>query len=171
MLTQIGEDETDDMQLDRLIPLLHRNLWGKKYLIVLDDARDADPWYYNLGAEPNMEDEWKSFLAYGLPKGSGGRVVVTGRNEEVARKMVGEHNLHKVLPLSDQEDCWSLFKESVGPCLDEEANKNGMNLEAMKGEVHAKSNGMPLAIKIMGQIMKERLTEASAERISRTATD
>ncbi|XP_059436868.1 probable disease resistance protein At4g19060 [Corylus avellana] len=107
MLVCLGvEDEIIDNyyghnNLKELLYALHLQLQGKRYLIVFDDVRggEIDKWYEELSCSSTWDGKWDA-LAYGLPKGCGGAVIVTSRNEEIAKKMVGgEGNLHRLLPL------------------------------------------------------------------------
>ncbi|KAK9267283.1 hypothetical protein L1049_009706 [Liquidambar formosana] len=139
--------------LPGLLFALHLQLKGKKYLIVLDDAWNTDEWYGKLDSWLTQDEKWDKQLAYGLPKGYGGTVIVTSRNEELAKKMVGERNIYRLLPLSDPESCWAIFRDSV--------EKDGVSIpsdsENLKKEVLQKCAGLPLAAKMMGQIMYEKI--------------
>ncbi|KAF5728632.1 hypothetical protein HS088_TW21G00781 [Tripterygium wilfordii] len=59
------------------------------------------------------EEKWDAHLGYGLPKGTGGEVIVTSRKEGLVMMMVGEENLHQLQPYSDPESCWSIFIDTV----------------------------------------------------------
>ncbi|KAL3741971.1 hypothetical protein ACJRO7_017452 [Eucalyptus globulus] len=154
-VSDIEDKDTVDDKLSDLIALLHKHLWGKKYLIVLDGICDAgicnedDEWYSNLGSNLSNGAPWGHRLAHGLPKGYGGRVIVTCRNEEMARKMVGEDNLHQIMLLSDPEICWAIFENS--------AKQRGKHIdstqkEQLKADIKKKCAGLPLAAKLMGQM-------------------
>ncbi|KAL3576895.1 hypothetical protein D5086_022178 [Populus alba] len=93
---------------------------------------EGDTWFENLFSPLPGKVKWEQSLAYGLPKGYGGTVIVTSRNKDLAKKMVGEENLHPVLPLADKEKCWLIFKDAV-----EQA-------------------------RVLGEIMKEKMEEAPA---------
>jgi hypothetical protein len=94
-----------------------------------------------------------------LPKGYGGTVIVTSRNKDLAKKMVGEENVHPVLPLADKEKCWLIFKDAVeqdGTLF----NPPNVELEDLKKEIIRKCSGLPLAARVLGEIMKEKMEEA-----------
>ncbi|PON85805.1 NB-ARC domain containing protein [Trema orientale] len=156
MIERVGEDHRrvgEDHRLGRLLCALHLELIGKRYLIVLDDARETDSC---LGEE---KGGWEECLGYGLPKGSGGMVIVTSRNEDLAKRMIGdEGSLIPVLPLSDVDSCWKIFKDTV--------EKDGLsfsplNEEELKREVLEKCGGIPLGAKMLGKAMHEQLQEAN----------
>ncbi|KAJ8754417.1 hypothetical protein K2173_002868 [Erythroxylum novogranatense] len=75
---------------------LNVRLVGKRYLIVLDDARDSNEWFRELSSSLPKKGKYEDRLAYGLPKGHGGTVIVTSRDEKVAESMVGERNVHVI---------------------------------------------------------------------------
>ncbi|XP_056175764.1 disease resistance RPP13-like protein 4 [Syzygium oleosum] len=163
MLFQLGvEDEVDDLEtnLSALVALLYKHLWGKKYLIVLDGVCNADDeWYSDLGLSLSNMVHWGDRLAHGLPKGYGGGVIVTCRNEEMARKMVGEDNLHQIMPLSDPKICRAIFKNS--------AKQQGKQIDSTKvlelqEDIKNQCAGLPLAAKIMGQIYEPTTSTAPA---------
>uniref|UniRef100_A0A5B6ZUG6 NB-ARC domain-containing protein n=1 Tax=Davidia involucrata TaxID=16924 RepID=A0A5B6ZUG6_DAVIN len=139
--------------LPGLVFSLHLQLKGKRYLIVLDDAWDTDDFCKNLDNCLPHDGKWGEKLAYGLPKGNGGTVIVTSRSEEIAKNMVHEENLRRLQPLPDRESCWLIFKDSV--------EKDGIefpsDLEILKEEIVKKCAGLPLAAKMMGQIKHEQL--------------
>ena len=141
-----------------LLYALHLQLQGKRYLIVLDDASsNKDNWYQQLNSSPTRVGKWDR-LACGLPKGCGGAVIVTSRNEELAEKMVGgEGFLHRVLPLSDPESSWSIFiraaERQCNKTFDEQAELP-INLEILKKEILQKCAGLPLTATMMGEYEK-----------------
>ncbi|XP_057512848.1 probable disease resistance protein At4g19060 [Actinidia eriantha] len=132
--------------LKGLLYALRLQLMGKKYLIVLDDVWTTEKYkdFYSFVAG---DEKCSEKLAYGLPKGYGGTVIITSRTEELAKKMVGEENLHRITPLS-KESCWEIFKDSFGE-----------DDESLKGKITDKCDGLPLAAKMMGQIAKEQIAE------------
>ncbi|XP_030528825.2 probable disease resistance protein At5g45440 [Rhodamnia argentea] len=170
VLFQLGvEEEVSDMEanstsvdhkLSALVALLHKHLWGKKYPIVLDGVHNADDeWYSDLGSSLSKGAHWGLRLAHGLPKGYGGRVIVTCRNEEMARKMVGEDNLHQIMPLSDPKICWAIFENSTkqqGKQIDSTKE------EELKKDIENKCAGLPVAAKLMRQMYEPTTSAAPA---------
>ncbi|KAH7545888.1 hypothetical protein FEM48_Zijuj01G0141300 [Ziziphus jujuba var. spinosa] len=165
MLISLGvEEETMDVVfqnhgLQGLLCALHLQLLGKRYLIVLDDARDIDPWYGELNSRLKGGGKWEERFGYGLPKGYGGTVIVSSRDEELAKMMVGEKNLHHLLPLSDPDSCWAIFKDSV--------EKDGMrfnpsNVQDLRMEVTQKCGGIPLAAKMLGESLHKKIQNESS---------
>ncbi|GFS29487.1 P-loop containing nucleoside triphosphate hydrolases superfamily protein [Actinidia rufa] len=154
---EIIQSAEDRHGLEGLLFALHQQLKGKRYLIVLDDVWSTDKQYkeYFCSFCSLAQDDEKCSkkLAYGLPKGSGGAVILTSRNEELAKNMVGEENMHRVLPLSDPESCWKIFKDSFG--------KNDNQWDSLKEKIVKRCDGLPLAAKMMGQICHEQLSKKS----------
>ncbi|KAJ9136255.1 hypothetical protein P3X46_033347 [Hevea brasiliensis] len=148
----------DEHGLAGLLCALHVELMRKRHLIVLDDAQDTGDWYSNLNASLPRHVKWEQHLAYGLPKGYGGTVIVTSRNEEVMKMMVGEENIYRLLPLSNKDLCWDIFRDEV-----EQERKpfQPRNEEELKREVIQKCAGVPLAAKMMGKIMREGIRDGS----------
>lgn len=127
MLSNLGVDDEDSQitasipqdnvqdKLKAMLYVLHLQLKGKRYMVVLDDAREINEWYNDLGCSWSIggKEQWGHRLAHGLPKGSGGTVIVTSRIEEVAKMMVREErNIHRLLPHSDPESFWLIFTDS-----------------------------------------------------------
>ena len=164
MLEYLGVDEEiiekvhNQHNLKGLLHALHLELVGKRYLIVFDDARDTDTFYEELNSSLTRDGNWDS-LAYGLPKGCGGAVIVTSRNEELAKNMVGEENLRSLLPSTDPESFWLIFKDAVEQGTDEKERKqfNPSNAQDLKKQILQKCDGLPLAAKMLGEIMGEEL--------------
>lgn len=165
MLLELGVEEeeviTNDSsseKLGELLSLLHQHLWGKRYLIVFDDVREDREWYQGLGTYLSRGKKWEDKLAYGLPKGHDGTVIVTSRSEEVAKMMVGPESLHQKMPIREVEHCWLIFKDAAGL---QGSNPEESNLEELKKEVMDKSRGVPLAAKVMGETVKKHIQEQS----------
>lgn len=150
----IEEAGKDTNGLQKLIFALRLQLRGKKYLIVLDDAWNSDDCLKDLSSESTHDERCYGQLAYGLPKGHGGTVIITTRSEEIAKQMVGEENLHQLLPiLKDKESCWKIFMDSV----QKDPIKFPEELKPLKELIVEKCAGLPLSAKMMGEIMHQQL--------------
>ena len=99
-----------------------------------------------------------NFIMYFQLKGYGGVVIVTSRNEDVAKKMVGEENLLQLQPLSDPESCWSIYKDSVVA-----EGVEFISQEQLKEKLKSKCGGLPLAAKLMGKVKADQQRNAAAQ--------
>ncbi|XP_030477334.2 uncharacterized protein LOC115694346 [Syzygium oleosum] len=100
----------------------------------------SNEWYSNLGSSLSNGGHWGHRLVHGLPKGYGRRVIVTCRNEEMARKMVGEDNLHRIMLLSNTEICWEIFENSAK----QQEKQIDSTKEELKQDIKNKCAGLPL---------------------------
>lgn len=103
ILNRLGVDDGTTNSLEGqglafLDYVLQQQLIGKRYLIVLDDFEDM---------------EVCKHLSKVLPRGYGERLIITSRDEKLTTEIVGEENLHQLQPLSDQESCWLIYRDSV----------------------------------------------------------
>ncbi|XP_062207184.1 putative disease resistance protein RGA1 [Phragmites australis] len=122
--------------MNMLQETLSRVLRGKRYLLVLDDVWNED------------HDKWLSYRAALLSGGLGSKIVVTSRNENVARIMGGIEP-YKLQQLSD-DDSWSVFKSYAfrdGDC------STYPQLEVIGREIVKKLQGLPLASKALGSLL------------------
>uniref|UniRef100_A0A5B7AY75 NB-ARC domain-containing protein n=1 Tax=Davidia involucrata TaxID=16924 RepID=A0A5B7AY75_DAVIN len=154
ILEAIGHDVdefTSDLGIVELLEHLSDQLRGKRYLIVLDDVWHIDEWYADLNYRLPEDDRIGDRFSHGLPKGSGGAIIVTSRLEHVARKMVGGKNLVSLDSQWDKETCWSIFSHYVD-------NEGKIKLddhivEKMRDEIKEKCDGLPLAAKTLAEII------------------
>ncbi|XP_062161869.1 probable disease resistance protein At4g19060 [Alnus glutinosa] len=158
MLVSLGVEDGDQHDLKGLLYALHLQLQGKRYLIVLDDACpwdwvlwEIEEWYKQLNSSSTCEGKWDC-LAYGLPKGFRGAVIVTSRNEELAKAMVGREGfVHSVLPLSDPERSWEIFfNGATEPDRKRLDSDSSINMEILKEQILRKCAGLPLTAQMMG---------------------
>ncbi|KAJ4964032.1 hypothetical protein NE237_023971 [Protea cynaroides] len=137
MLRYLGDASVGDDR-GELLRKINQYLQGQRYLIVMDDV-----W--------REESAWWQRICNGLPKETGGSVIITTRIVKVAQKMgVTEARIHRPKFLSEN-DCWLLFRKvafaaSGGECGYPE-------LESVGKEIVEKCKGLPLAIKAVGGIM------------------
>ncbi|XP_058089250.1 disease resistance RPP13-like protein 4 isoform X3 [Magnolia sinica] len=134
----VKEESLRGMDVEELLESLNRKL-DAKYLVVLDDV-----WQTNEGM-------WWDSLKSGLPRVEGSCVIVTTRNEEVAKSMgATSRHIHYPQTLSKQ-DSWSLFSKVAfartgGKCTNPD-------LEGLGKEIVARCGGLPLTIKVVGGMM------------------
>ena len=137
----ITSSTVDTNNLDQLQLQVTKNLVGRKFLIVLDDV-----WNENYL-------DWDALRICFKSGADGSRLLVTTRNESVASilRTVTSYHLKK---LTDG-DCWSLFaKHAFG-------NKKSIacpELEIIgRNIVKKKCNGLPLAAKTIGGLLRLKL--------------
>uniref|UniRef100_A0A2N9HVW9 Disease resistance RPP13-like protein 1 n=1 Tax=Fagus sylvatica TaxID=28930 RepID=A0A2N9HVW9_FAGSY len=142
ILRSVTLKHTDLNDLNLLQVCLKENLVGKRFLLVLDDV-----W--------NKRNNDCDLLWSPLKTGAkGSKILVTTRNRDVASSM-GTVPAHHLKCLSF-EDCWLLFKSQAFE------NRNidvYPNLEAIGSKVVEKCEGLPLAAKRLGILLRSRQEE------------
>jgi hypothetical protein len=140
---------------------LHLQSWlmefmrGQRFLLVLDDVwtEDISKW-----------DSLRFLLKQG---GRGSRVLVTSRNTGVGN-IIGTHPSYCLQCLPDDE-CWALFANiafgNIGNTL---ANETWKELEEIGGEIVRKCQGLPLAVKVMGGILRGHTDVSKWRQIQRS---
>ncbi|KAL8509949.1 hypothetical protein ACS0TY_016969 [Phlomoides rotata] len=140
---QVGSSPNTD-QLEVLFKQVKESIFGKRFLLVLDDiwTEDSNKW------EP---------LANSLMCGGGGsKVLVTTRNERVVKMMgLRDSEIYRLGLLSD-EDCWLLLCRIALSGMNQVAE-----FEDIGKKIAKKCNGLPLATKTLGSLLrfKSRLEE------------
>lgn len=169
LLENLGAEENvvkGENDISKLLYALHLQLWGKRYLVVLDDCRESDGLNERFDSVIGGK-KWGDQLCLGFPKGYGGRVIVTSRSREVAKRLVGEENLHELLPLRDPGSCWEIYEEGVR----EEGSEVGVCSNELKEELMKKCGGLPRAAKAMGKIKGRQLKTTVTATATATATN
>jgi hypothetical protein len=149
ILEEVGSSTYDDSKnLNRLQLTLQEKLMGKKFILVLDDV-----WNENYVDWEVLSGPFKSGA-------QGSTVIVTTRNDSVASMMctVPIHYLNRLL----EEDCWSLFaKHSF---LDGKFDAHS-KLEVIGRQIVKKCDGLPLAVKAIGGLLRTKLDVDEWEKI------
>ncbi|XP_052167045.1 putative disease resistance protein RGA3 isoform X2 [Oryza glaberrima] len=142
-----GGDHCGAQEKSLLEPILVSALTAKKFLLVMDDIWNQKPWEKVLRV-PTIKAGAR-----------GSRVLITTRNEGVAREMNAVH-LHHVSKLGPQ-DAWAMLKEQLdlsGPET-KRLKESGM-------KIVEKCDGLPLAIKVVGGVLcKRNKTENDWEKV------
>ncbi|KAA8525213.1 hypothetical protein F0562_006923 [Nyssa sinensis] len=153
------KETTNHASLDDLLHALYDNLRDRRYLIVLDNVWHESNWYANLNSLLQMDGAGNSSnLSNGLPKGSGGAIIVTSRLKKVAHGMVGEHNLVQLHPTLDEESCWSIFMDSIRR-KSYIFSRNIGAMKRMKEEIVDNCGGLPLAAMILAEVISLQMAK------------
>ncbi|KAM4097685.1 hypothetical protein ACJW30_07G020500 [Castanea mollissima] len=152
IIESIDGKECKLSELDPLQQHLQEKLCGRRFLLVLDDV-----WNEN-------HEEWdclKHMLTCGA---KGSMLIVTTRNETIARMMATLHPIHRMGCLSE-DDSWSLFKgRAFGMGRVEEKSE----LESIGKEIVKKCGGVPLAIKALGSLMSLKNRKSDWESVEKS---
>ncbi|XP_044955102.1 putative disease resistance protein RGA4 [Hordeum vulgare subsp. vulgare] len=141
IITQAGGQHGREKALAVLQPILATSLKGKKLFLVLDDVWDHEAW----------DDVLKTSLSNVVAQGS--RVLVTTRDERVARRMKAVLPYHHVDKL-EEEDAWSLLKKQI---ISSETDECEIDmLKDIGVQIVGKCDGLPLALKVMGGILCQK---------------
>ncbi|KAJ9550362.1 hypothetical protein OSB04_014407 [Centaurea solstitialis] len=132
---QQGLDQASDSQLREK---LHKNLMGRRYLIVIDDIWSIDAW-----------DDLKMFFPH---DNTASRILLTSRLNEVALH-VKPHGFVHSLPCLTEEESWEVLKQKVfhGDECPEPLIKPGM-------QIAKKCRGLPLSVVVMAGVLAEEST-------------
>nr|XP_034926684.1 putative disease resistance RPP13-like protein 1 [Populus alba] len=126
---------------------------GKKLLLVLDDAWNIE---YN---------EWDKLLLPLRYVEQGSKIVVTTRDEDVAKVIQTVIPSHRLNVISD-EDCWKLFARVAFSGVNSGAVSS---LEAFGREIVKKCKGLPLAAKTLGGLLHSVGDVKQWEKISNSS--
>jgi len=151
ILESATEEKPATVELDTLVKYLLKEIEGKKYFLVLDDVWNDDhkKWYH-----------LKEVLMGGA---RGSRILVTTRNESVARtirqesvaRTIGTVESYSLQGLAEGAS-WSLFKQKAFEKGQEPKNSS---IVALGKEIVQKCLGVPLAITTIGSLLGSKNPE------------
>ncbi|XP_051113368.1 putative late blight resistance protein homolog R1B-14 [Andrographis paniculata] len=128
---------------DRLSLHLYKTLWGRRYLIVLDDMWSCEAW----------DDIRTSFPI----EENGSRILVTTREQSVANYL-GLKTSHHQMKFLNEVESWDLLRRKVFG----EEEICVPNLNEIGYKIARNCGGLPLAIHVVGGILSqlERVEES-----------
>ncbi|KAM6567876.1 hypothetical protein CsatA_027004 [Cannabis sativa] len=144
-------DAGNDMTLNLLQVNLSNKLMGKKFLIVLDDVWEDD------------YAQWTEVMKPFNGGAKGSKIIVTTRNGKVA-DIIRTVDTHQLRELSEDE-CWALFVKHASSENSRKFTENP-NLERIGRQISKKCNGLPLAAKVLGGILRSTLDVGRWEQIA-----
>ncbi|KAM2601562.1 hypothetical protein COP2_040908 [Malus domestica] len=131
--------KVDMLDMDQLQKVLRKKVDGKKYLLVLDDVWNED------------QEKWLSLKDLLVGGGEGSRILITTRSEIVAN---ASHTT-KLYTLGglNEEQSWTLFKEMA---FEDGNEPHNPTIKAVGEEVARKCQGVPLAIRTIGGMLRTK---------------
>ncbi|KAL9177423.1 hypothetical protein ABFS82_01G056900 [Erythranthe guttata] len=136
MIESGGGSASDLVHLDALQRRLWEMLNNKRYLLVLDDVWNED------------QEKWFGLKKVVARGSMGSSIIVTTRLKKVA-DIMGTLPPHQLAGLSD-EQCWMLLQERA---FGQEKNEYP-NLEAIGKQIVRKCDGVPMAAKALGGLLR-----------------
>ncbi|XP_064992458.1 putative disease resistance RPP13-like protein 1 [Musa acuminata AAA Group] len=136
----ITEEKCDLSNLDTLQEVVKEKLTSKRFLLVLDDVWNEDSL------------KWERFCAPLRSAVPGSKILVTTRSKKIA-EMVGNP-----IPLEglDEASCWKLFKKCA---FGSEDAGEFPHLEAIAKKIEGRLKGLPLAARVIGELLKAQMNE------------
>ncbi|EOY19797.1 LRR and NB-ARC domains-containing disease resistance protein, putative [Theobroma cacao] len=137
ILESVGSVSGNGNELTSLQEKLKNALSEKIFLIVLDDVWNED---YN---------KWTILQSPFLKRTPGSKIIVTTRNLVVSNTMGASHA--QFLELLSEDDCLSIFAQHA---LGATNFRKHPNLKAVAEKIVRKCNGLPLAAKTIGGLLR-----------------
>ncbi|XP_048442127.1 disease resistance protein RGA2-like [Pyrus x bretschneideri] len=132
-------DMVDELNMDQLQNDLRKKVNGKKYLLVLDDVWNEEP------------QKWLSLMDLLKGGGEGSRILITTRTETVA---IASHTTKPyTLRGLNEVQSWSLFKKMA---FKDGKEPDNSTIKAVGMEVARKCQGVPLAIRTIGGMLRTK---------------
>ncbi|XP_031130384.1 putative disease resistance protein At3g14460 [Ipomoea triloba] len=136
IVESITKSSTDLSQLQLLLEKIKSTLCGKRFLLVMDDV-----WTEQYAKWEPLKNSLKG----GLP---GSRILVTSRNERVAR-MMGSVHVHPLHLISDSE-AWLLLSRIA---FSGRRKEDCEELKDIGQKIAQRCKGLPLAARVMGSLL------------------
>ncbi|XP_004309051.1 PREDICTED: putative disease resistance protein At3g14460-like [Fragaria vesca subsp. vesca] len=128
-------DVKESKELNSVLKKLSEELAGKKFLIVLDDVWNTCNY-----------DQWTTLQSAFRVGAVGSKIIVTTRDANVA-KMMGDNKPHNLESMSG-DGCWKIFEHHAL------LNNISQDVELFKKKIVEKCNGLPLAAKTLGGLLR-----------------
>ncbi|MED6168464.1 hypothetical protein PIB30_011893 [Stylosanthes scabra] len=128
------------VNLNSLQTELKKKLTDKTFLIVLDDVWN------------NQQDLWDNFLKCFLYGNKGSKILLTSRDKNVD-SAVSTNNQHYQLDMLSHNDCWLMFLKHSSLSTN---SKEYATLEAIGRKIVKKCKGLPLAVKTLGGLLRNK---------------
>ncbi|XP_047964128.1 putative late blight resistance protein homolog R1B-16 isoform X2 [Salvia hispanica] len=129
-----SKEEMSEMSEDEVGLALHKYLFNRRFLIVIDDMWSVDAWDKMQNFFP---DNW-----------NGSRIVVTTRQLQLSSQLNNNYCLE--LKFLDEVSSWDLFSNSV---FGEESCP--LELKKIGKKIVENCRGLPLAIVVVGGLLKK----------------
>ncbi|KAK4577325.1 hypothetical protein RGQ29_027730 [Quercus rubra] len=130
-------EEPKNLELNTLVKELKKEIDGKRYLLILDDVWNGD------------REKWLCLKNLLISGGKGSRILVTTREERVARIVKTMQQPYFLKGLNEHES-WLLFKQMAFENGQEPTNPN---IKSIGMEIIEKCIGLPLAIRSIGSLL------------------
>ncbi|MED6146636.1 hypothetical protein PIB30_036426 [Stylosanthes scabra] len=150
--TIIGALDSSPCNLDHFDSLqthLKEKLSRKTFLVVFDDVWNDEQY---------MWDEFLKPFRYG---NNGSKILLTTRSAKVA-SVFAANNLHYRLSLLSEENCWSIFLKHSSLSTE---SKEYATLEPIGRKIVEKCKGLPLAVKTLAGLLRNKYDEGDWENI------
>lgn len=140
ILESVSSEKVDLDDLNLLQVCLKEKFVGKRFLLVLDDVWNK------------RNNDWEMLWVLLKAGKSGSKIIVTTQNSDIASSM-GTVPPYYLRGLSF-EDCWLLFRSQAF-----ENRTINDNFEAIGREIVKRCDGLPLAVKRFGILLRSRMEE------------
>nr|XP_029146922.1 putative disease resistance RPP13-like protein 1 [Arachis hypogaea] len=149
IIEDITSTPCDLVNLNSLQTQLKKKLTEKTFLVVLDDVWD------------NQQNLWDSFLKPFLSGNKGSKILLTTRNKNID-SVVSTMNRHYKLNTLSPNDCWLMFLKHSSISTN---STQYPILEKIGRKIVEKCKGLPLAVKTLGGLLRNKHIKGYWEHI------